>query len=697
LPLRPAGSVRVSDAADLVENDEGGAVFLWGMAAWCWDAGDVVGRRLCAVQLVETGAATQVEVGLAFEASEPTVQRWCARWRRDGTEGLAPGPKGPTGPSKLTPERVAGIRALRAEGASMEAIARVVGLSRDSVSRALSGAVAPAPENAQEEAASSPLVPLARPEPREEERQAARRGELAEAPPVVCEGASLPLAGALLILPALEATGLLALSEEVFGRARAAFYGLRSLVLSMVFAMLVGEARAEGLTRLDPVDVGRLLGLDRAPEVKTLRRRLQALAAKRRSGELMLALARRHVDKAPEASGIFYVDGHVRAYHGGAELPKAHVTRMRLSMPAGVDTWVADAFGDGVLCWTAPPPAGLVGELARVAEVVRGLVGPGRRPTICFDRGGWSPAAFVGLCGAGFEVLTYRKGPVAPEPASAFSEHHGTDEAGRPLSYLLADRRVRIAYRDGRRRRYFACRQVTRLDPDSGHQTHVVTTRADGPLTVAHAMFSRWRQENLFRYLRAHYGLDALDSYALVGDDLDRSVPNPHKGPASAEAAEARRLLAEIESRLGDPVPEELRAVHAEAVEYVAGLTAEARSLPARRRLGDLHPDAEVHDGERKRIHDAVRMATYNAESALVRLLAPHYARAEDEAHSLLREALRSPADLQLVGGELHVSINALSAPRRSRALAALCGDLDETATLYPGTGYVLRYSVKET
>lgn len=187
------------------------------------------------------------------------------------------------------------------------------------------------------------------------------------------------MAGALLILPALAATGLLGCVEEVYGRAKAAFYGTRALVLAVVFATLVGEARAEGLTRLDPVDIGRLLGLDRAPEVKTLRRRLERLAQAGRADRLMAALARRHVAAHPEATGVFYVDGHVRAYHGGAEIPKAHVTRMRLSMPATVDTWVADAFGDGVLCWTAPPPASLVGELARVATTVRGhRLRPGR-------------------------------------------------------------------------------------------------------------------------------------------------------------------------------------------------------------------------------------------------------------------------------------------------------------------------------
>ncbi len=136
---------------------------------------------------------------------------------------------------------------------------------------------------------------------------------------------------------------------------RSAFYGLRSLVLAVVFAALVGEARAEGLTRIDPVDLGRLLGLDRAPEVRTLRRRMAALATRGSSPELLEALAARHVESHPEAAGIFYVDGHVRAYHGDADVRKAHVARMRLSMPAAVDTWVCDARGDGVLVWCEEP------------------------------------------------------------------------------------------------------------------------------------------------------------------------------------------------------------------------------------------------------------------------------------------------------------------------------------------------------
>jgi len=112
--------------------------------------------------------------------------------------------------------------------------------------------------------------------------------------------------------------------------------------------------------------------------------------------------------------------------------------------------------------------------------------------------------------------------------------------------------------------------------------------------------------------------------------------------------------------------------------------------------LGDVRPDAVRLDVERKRIIDAIRMATYNAESATARMIAPHYARADDEARTLLREIFKSPADLQIQGDKLHVRILPLSAPRRTKALAGLCEELTSTKTLYPGTDLVLVYTVRE-
>ncbi len=700
LPLAPGGSLRVADGVAFLEEDGGpGSVFLWGMAAWSWGAKDRVARRLAAVQLVESKAARQRQVAAAFGVSEDTLIIWRAEYKANGTAGLAGRRPGPKGPSKLTDAKRAEIRALRSEGLALLAVAGRAGVSTDTVRRALADSAVPAPK-AVEPAGGPGLEPLARPVDRSAERQAARAGLITEAPPVICEGASLPLAGALIILPALAATGLLDAAARVYTTGRAAFYGLRSLVMAIVFACLIGEPRAEGLTRIDPTDVGRLLGLDRAPEVKTMRRRMEELARLGRADRLIDALARRHLDTHAGATGIFYVDGHVRAYHGAREVPKAHVARIRLAMGAEVDTWVCDRNGDGLLVWGAPPGASLAGELRMVTAKIRELVGPDARPTICFDRGGWSPKLFAELHAAGFDILTYRKGPAPREPRSAFVGRRFTDDAGRAQDYLLADRKVRIAYDSGRRR--FSCRQITRLDEATGHQTQVLTTRDDAdPAPVAHAMFGRWGQENFFRYMRAHYGLDALDSYATADDDPARMVPNPARRDADRELRDARRRLGECEAAEGRasvggrrPSKEILQAFTGARAE-VERLAAAAKAIPAKAPLGEVRPDAVRLAPERKRIHDAVRMATYNAESALARLLAPHYARAEDEARSLLREAFRAPADLQVIGDELHVRLSPLSAPRRTGAITGLCEELTATKTLYPGTDLTLVYSVK--
>lgn len=72
-----------------------------------------------------------------------------------------------------------------------------------------------------------------------------------------------------------------------------------------------------------------------------------------------------------------------------------------------------------------------------------------------------------------------------------------------------------------------------------------------------------------------------------------------------------------------------------------------------------------------------------------------HYRRADDEAHSLLRETFRASGDIEVLGDTLHVRLDGLSAPRRSRAIAAVCEELNATETLYPGTNLRLVYSVK--
>jgi transposase len=291
------------------------------------------------VQLVRIKAAKLYQVAAAFNVDKATVWRWAKTHAAGGVAGLVPGRTGPKGPSKLTDELAGEIRRLHAEGdKSLAAVAEATGVSEFTVRKALGRTepdrrvIATRPSRrrgARDDEASAELAPVPDPEPRTAERGLARTGFLGQAAPIFTEGAKLPLAGLALALPALAATGLLDAASEVYGKLRAGFYGLRAAALTMVFLALLGEPRAEGATRIRPADLGRLLGLDRAPEVKTIRRKLSELAARRRGEALITALARRHAAARPEALGFLYVDGHMRVYTGKRNLPKAHIARMR--------------------------------------------------------------------------------------------------------------------------------------------------------------------------------------------------------------------------------------------------------------------------------------------------------------------------------------------------------------------------------
>jgi hypothetical protein len=564
------------------------------------------------------------------------------------------------------------------------------------------------------------VVPvLPDPVPRDGERALAQWGLLGEgAVPVFTAGARYPLAGLLLALPALEGAGLLDAAREVYGRLRDGFYGLAATLLTLVFLALAGEPRAEGATRVPPGALGRVLGLDRAPEVKTIRRKLGELAAAGQAAGLVMALARRHAAARPDALGFLYVDGHARVYYGTRDVQKTHVARLKFPAPATMETWVTDQLGDPVFMVVAEPSDSLAAEVRRLLPSLRQVAGQGRRVTVCFDRGGWSPSLFAGITAAGFDVLTWRKGPAPDLPAGQFSTVTCTDDRGRAHEYELADTTVTLGISDGPRKgQTVTLRQVTRLVPARAggtRQIHVLTSRDDlPPGEVCWRMTSRWREENYFRYARTHFALDALDSHAAAPDDPDRMVPNPAKKTAAARIRAAEQAITAAETardaallKLRSPAPGQAAYLTNQVINALdapaeaawreleqAGQAAAA--IPARVPLGELAPDMARLDAETKQITHAIRMAAYNAETALARALDGHYARAGDEAYALIREALTISGDICPGNGELLIRLDPLTAPRRTQALAALCDQLSQAQARYPGTDLVLRYEVK--
>ena len=307
-----------------------------------------------------------------------TIWRWDQALAAGGVAGLVPARRGPKGASKLTPQLAEQIAGLDAAGATLREIAAATGVStftvRNALGRVASGGRPAAgaaedsagPAAGDDDAGQGAVPVLPDPVPRDAERALARWGLLGEgAAPVFTPGARYPLAGLLLALPALEGTGLLAVAREVYGQLRDGFYGLTATLLTLVFLALAGEPRAEGATRVPPAALGRVLGLDRAPEVKTIRRKLAELAAAGKAADLIMALARRHAAARPDALGFVCVDGHARVYYGTRTVQKTHVARLKFPAPATMETWVTDSRGDKLAQMLDAPPAAGTRQIRR--------------------------------------------------------------------------------------------------------------------------------------------------------------------------------------------------------------------------------------------------------------------------------------------------------------------------------------------
>jgi len=712
---------------------------------------DAVAEAYAMVLLVDHGHATQKEVAIAFGCSERTVRRHQERYSEGGMAALAKRSGWRAGRRRIPAGRRRTIVRLSEQGLSNREIARRLRVSEKAIRKQVGPAIEtvvqpalpfPCPEPASRDqpmSAPSDTTPSvhveeppkdgapdtsgqpitsseketalptpmdADPSDRTMDRLLACSGQLDDASPMFADADAVPNAGVLFAIPALVASGIFGVAARLYGEIGPAFYGLRTTFLVMLLMALWRIQRPEALKEHAPQGLGHVLGLDRAPEVKTLRRKLTRLASYQKADELGMGLARVRVERRGQLMGFLYVDGHVRAYHGKRTIPKAHVARMRISMPGTTDYWVNDVSGDPIFVVTAKANAGMVQMLPPVLGNVRELVGKDRRITIVFDRGGWSPKLFARLIPDGFDILTYRKGKTTEVAPELFAIRQAVFE-GRRVEYRLHDQAVQFL--GGK----LKLRQVTRLGDDGTHQTPIITSRTDlSDVEIAWRMFERWRQENYFKYMRVEFLLDALSDYKVEEDDPTRTVPNPARRAMDKQIAEARARVAELEAAYGSaaadnqekkrPTMRGFKIANAsigkplrEAREGYQALLEQRRKLPARVPVRDASQEAVVKLAtERKHLTNLVKMVAYQAESDLLSLLRPHYTRADQEGRTMVHEVLAAAADIHVEDGRLSVTLAALSSPHRTAAVLAICQTLNETNTVFPGTMLHLRYDV---
>ena len=719
LPIFPQGVTHINPLLAFSREDGQITYFNGVMPVFIHDADDIATFRMITAQFVFSGNARGVDVARAFGVPELSVKRALKRYREEGPKGFY-GPRKTRGPAVLTPEVMKQGQDWLDEGLTVVQVAGRLGIKADTLSKAVragrlrvasaKGKPTLALSTKSERSTLDSEAPMGMGASHVEARMAASVGGLNAVVPQFQAAADVPCGGVLFALPALLAVGLIEGSEPLV--LPQGYYGVDSLLMLIAFMALARKQTVESLRYCAPGEWGKLLGLDRIPEARTLREKIALLAADGQAKAWSAERCQRWMQATPEQAGTLYVDGHVRVYHGEqTQLPRHYVARQRLCLRATTDYWVNAIDGQPFFRVTRAVDPGLIQVIEddivpRLEHEVPGQPSAQtldeqpllHRFTMVFDREGYSPAFFKRMKARRIACLSYHKYPGGDWPQEEFVAQTVKLPSGEPVQMKLAERGTYLAG-------LMWLREIRKLT-DTGHQTAVLSTDYVSDLKpIAAAMFARWSQENFFKYVREYYGLDRLADYRTEEIPDPVKVVNPARrqldGQIRARAGKLSRLLAQfggfnLEETIDPKQVEPFLARKSAVQEEIEHLQNELQTLKKQRKetpshiavteLSEEHRFRQLSTQSRQLL-DTIKMIAYRAETAMANILCQTLAR-PDEARTLLEALYKTEADLLPDGqaGTLTVRLHHMANAASDQAIRQLCDELNATETLFPRT-----------
>ncbi len=687
-------------------------------------------RRLAMVALTEAGHAVK-SVAEVFGVHPNYLSTLRKTAREQGSNGLV---KAMGRPPKLTPAQLAQAHRWAEQGVTGQEIARRLQVSDTMISRLVGGRRMPAP--VQEELPDTGQSDTELPEPAIAEPVIAEPviaepvvldpelfvPEPADAPAdrVVTEREDVPggpvvgasrlgratvdsrYAGAMLLHAFFDRVGAQAVFAPLTGAGPVSSRSRRfddvALLTATTVAFALGVGSVEATKHLVRDQIGPLAGLDRLPELRTLRPRLGELAETCDPLRLQADLAAAMIAAEAPLLGLYFVDDHFVPYEGAKPVGKGYNTKRRHAQKGLADTQVTDYHGRAV-CFVSGPPSGLTKTLPAALAELRKITGPAKI-MLGFDRGGAYAQVFAHCRDHDVDWITYRRGGLAATTAEP-RRYWRVDAGGHAEAVTLADEMVTI-------NDYGPARQLTLFEHDQP-VLQVLTSDLAAPAAALLAWLRcRWRIENVFKYLTAHHGIDWLCHYGADISPDTALIDNPARKQARTAVTHAQTTLTDAQRALT-----QLLRSHAPATEINTAIpaaqtaidNAEAaltkatdtlKTIPAKIPTNQHDPNAKraILRTQRRSLQMVLRLLAFNAEQWLAGQLNT-YLTDNDEYRATLRHLLHLGGQITYTTKTITVALDTPATPKITRALRLLLDELNTTPPRIPGDHRPITYKIK--
>jgi len=524
--------------------------------------------------------------------------------------------------------------------------------------------------------------------------------------------------GVLFLLPFLLESGLLSYQKH-YNSLSPGYYDLDIIILTLAFMYLCRIKNAEQLKHVSPGEFGKLLGLDRIPEAKTLREKMDEIVKQNKAKEWNHDTAHQWVEK--EESNFFYIDGHVKVYSGyAAKLGKKHVSRLKLCLPGIMEFWINNSHGMPYFVVTGEVnekmqemiSSKILSELKdhvaiKLSEDELAADPDLPRFTLVFDREISSPKYYDELwTDFRVAVITYSK--------NVKDKWEETDF--KPYTVIIDDNEVTMDLSEKEVVRDGVTLREIRKKSETGHQTSIVTTNKKlSIILIAIYMFARWAQENFFKYLLQEYDLDRIVHYIVNKIDDDLEVVNPMYSKLTNSLKKTREKInrrkailyqvihqniienadkTEENMKKQIKIKDELKQLEKEEDELII----ERKKHTYKIKIKEMEEKARYSklDIESKHFQNIIKMICYRAETNFALLLAIDYKKKINEMRSLTKSLINAKVNIipDQQNKMLTVELFSLATPRDNLAAEKICQLLNDTETIFPGTDLRLFYKI---
>ena len=511
-------------------------------------------------------------------------------------------------------------------------------------------------------------------------------------------------AGSMILHGMLEWSGLLRSFTEYIvedEKTRESSRGVRRVVLTLFFLHALRCKSIEQSKHIVGRDFEDLVGGDFL-RLQPLRNAVDEIVARPGFDRAIDAYYRTLIAQTDRGDGLYYTDGHFSTYYGKRPVPKGYDPRRQMPFRGRNTIYLHNSMGEVVYLFESPTNTTLSNDIEKLISDVALLGMKLRRKTLGFDRGGFSTKCFRFLHRRKIYFVSYLKNrkkerEIAP---TLFVSHKFHTEDGEEEEFKIFERERTL-------KSYGRIRIIVLLGTN-GEQIPIMTSNPYlKAVTVVYFLKRRWREENCFKYMIEHFGIDLLCTYKT------EMAPAKVIIRSNAERKEVTRLiqknkaeLVKLNGELGEKIRTERRDQTVEEffetqkqlelsiknIEVdIDALERKKSTLPSKTQI-NLSDDHVIIAQKRRLFINAIKAMNYNAEKWFQILFKEHYEKV-DETLSLIRSLWHQPGRIRSEGCVVDVVLDPLDMKPMQASFKKVLEKLKETNCLRFPDGRVLRIS----